>query len=110
MMQRWDDLTPEEQARYENREKLLEQLATATQRAEAAEAALALATGTTPGKTTGVWVPLDKWELQLAKLTEIEERIKALLVDVERYGADQWRNGNAGKDPQEFAEWRKEQE
>ncbi len=30
MMQRWSDLTPEEQARYEDREQLLAQLATAT--------------------------------------------------------------------------------
>lgn len=27
---------------------------------------------------------------------------------VDRYGADQWRRGNAGKDPQEFDEWCKE--
>lgn len=40
-MQRWDDLTPEEQARYEDRELLLAQLAAATQRAEAAEAQIA---------------------------------------------------------------------
>lgn len=115
MMQRWDDLTPEEQARYENREKLLEQLAAATQRmqeanqyalsmeatanaertrAEAAEQALALATNSTPGKPTIVMMTLDKWTLHLA--------------EVEHFGADQWRNGNAGKDPQEFAEWQKE--
>ncbi len=31
-------------------------------RAVAAESALALATGSAPGKTTGVWVPLDKWQ------------------------------------------------
>lgn len=30
------------------------------------------------------------------------------LVLANSYGADQWRRGNAGKDPQEFAEWRKE--
>ena len=34
--------------------------------------------------------------------------LRAQLALVERYGADQWRRGNAGKDPQEFAEWRKE--
>lgn len=28
---------------------------------------------------------------------------------VDRYGADQWRRGNAGKEPQEFEEWRLEQ-
>jgi len=26
----------------------------------------------------------------------------------DRYGADQWRRGNAGQDPQEFDEWQKE--
>jgi len=31
------------------------------------------------------------------------------LVLANRYGADQWRRGNAGKDPQEFEEWRREQ-
>jgi ferric-dicitrate binding protein FerR (iron transport regulator) len=41
MIQRWDDLTPEEQARYTDAEQLRAQLAAATQRAEAAEAALA---------------------------------------------------------------------
>jgi hypothetical protein len=30
-------------------------------------------------------------------------------VDIDRYGADQWRRGNAGKDPQEFDEWRRVQ-
>ncbi|TXH58879.1 MAG: hypothetical protein E6Q97_01100 [Desulfurellales bacterium] len=74
MIQRWDDLTPEEQARYEDREKLLAQLAAVTQRAEAAEVALALATNSTPGKGTGVWVPLDKWQ-------ELQDRLLALQVD-----------------------------
>ena len=32
-----------------------------------------------------------------------------LRPDIDRYGADQWRRGNAGKDPQEFEEWRREQ-
>ena len=32
----------------------------------------------------------------------------ALLANVERYGADQWRRGNAGQEPQEFEEWQKE--
>jgi hypothetical protein len=39
-MQRWSDLTPDEQARYADREQLLAQLAAATHRAEAAEARL----------------------------------------------------------------------
>lgn len=30
------------------------------------------------------------------------------LTTVERYGADQWRRGNAGREPQEFGEWRRE--
>jgi len=36
------------------------------------------------------------------------ERSNRLAIWTDRYGADQWRRGNAGKDPQEFAEWRKE--
>jgi MFS family permease len=32
--------------------------------------------------------------------------IAGMLAD--RYGADQWRRGNAGQDPQEFDEWQKE--
>ena len=38
MIQRWDDLTPEEQQRYIDAEQLRAQLAAVTQRAEAAEA------------------------------------------------------------------------
>lgn len=38
MIQRWDDLTPEEQQRFLSTEELLQQLAAATARAEAAEA------------------------------------------------------------------------
>lgn len=38
MMQRWDDLTPEEQQRYTDNEQLRQQLAAATKRAEDAEA------------------------------------------------------------------------
>lgn len=111
------------------------------QRAEAAEAALALATNSTPGKGTGVWMTLDAYQDLLSQLTEIEERVKAQMVqlaavtaqrdalaqrndlaavhvaaitfdnlrpDIDRYGADQWRNGNAGREPQEFSEWRQE--
>ena len=44
-------------------------------------------------------------DTQLATVTVERDALRAL---VERYGADQWRRGNAGKDPQEFAEWRKE--
>ena len=44
--------------------------------------------------SVGVWMHVEKY-------TE-------LLASIERYGADQWRRGNAGKDPQEFAEWQRE--
>ncbi len=37
-------------------------------------------------------------------------QVAELLAKVERYGADQWRRGNAGKEPQEFDEWKREQE
>lgn len=65
------------------------------QQLAAVEAALRLATNSTPGRGTGVWVPLDKW-------TELHAQI-------DRYGADQWRSGNAGREPQEWDEWRQEQ-
>lgn len=94
-MQRWGDLTPKEQARYIDREQLLARLAAITAERDAAVSALALATGSEPGKGTGVWVPLDKWI--------------AMHTERERYGADQWRRGNAGKEPQEFEEWQREQ-
>lgn len=37
------------------------------------------------------------------------EAAETALLRVERYGADQWRRGNACKDPQEFDEWLREQ-
>lgn len=46
------------------------QLATVTAERDAAVSALALATNSTPGHGTGVWVPLDKW-------TEIQARLAA---------------------------------
>jgi hypothetical protein len=58
VIQRWDDLTPEEQQRYTDAEQLRAQLA-------------------------------------------------ALIADVDRYGADQWRRGAGNRDPQEFEEWRR---
>ena len=61
----------------------------------ATEQALRLATGSTEGKPTTVLMTLDKWTAHLA--------------DVERFGADQWRSGNAGREPQEFLEWRRQQ-
>ena len=45
-MQRWDDLTPEEQQRYTDNEQLRQQLAAATKRAEDAEARAAKAEAT----------------------------------------------------------------
>lgn len=36
--------------------------------------------------------------------TRLDEALDKLAL-VERYGADQWRAGNAGREPQEFAEW-----
>lgn len=41
---------------------------------DAAVSALRLATNSTPGKTTGVWVPIDKWQ-------ELQDRLAALQVD-----------------------------
>jgi len=48
----------------------------------------------------------DQWTIQLRE-GQIRE-LRAQLALVERYGADQWRRGNAGREPQEFAEWRRE--
>ena len=39
-----------------------------------------------------------------------EAQLAATRTAIERYGADQWRRGNAGKDPQEFEEWQREQQ
>lgn len=33
------------------------------------------------------------------------EQAEAALTLVERYGAEQWRLGNKGADPEEFSEW-----
>ena len=63
------------------------QLATAIARAEAAEA--------------------QAMELRLA-LGATVERANRLAIWADRFGADQWRRGNAGKEPQEFDEWQKE--
>jgi len=72
-----------------------EQLDAMRQQLTAAVSALRLVTDSTPGKTATVWMSLDAWTEHLA--------------DADRYGADQWRKGNAGKEPQEFDEWRREQ-
>jgi len=41
-------------------------------------------------------------------MQERAEAAEAQLALVDRYGADQWRRGNAGQEPQEFGEWQKE--
>lgn len=53
---------------------LRQQLAAVTAERDAAVSALALATNTTPGKGTGVWVPLDKW-------TELHAQLAAYQVE-----------------------------
>lgn len=45
---------------------------------------------------------------RLTAVTARAEAAETTLALADRYGADQWRRGNAGKDPQEFAEWQKE--
>lgn len=42
------------------------------------------------------------------KFKQRAEAAEAQLALVERYGADQWRRGNAGREPQEFGEWQHE--
>jgi DNA repair exonuclease SbcCD ATPase subunit len=54
----------------------------ATQRADAAESALRLATDSAPGKTTGVWMTLAAYQDLLSKLTEIEARVRAQTVQL----------------------------
>ena len=54
----------------------------------------------------------DVWQLrqQLAAVTAERDALAAQLALSERYGADQWRRGNAGQEPQEFEEWKREQD
>ena len=59
------------------------------QRAEAAESALVLATGSTPGKTTGVWMTLPAYMDLLAQIAELEERVKTLQVRQSTAAQDQ---------------------
>ena len=40
----------------------------------------------------------------------LDDAPEVKLTLVERYGADQWRRGNAGKEPQEFNEWQRDLE
>ena len=67
--------------------ELTAQLAAVTARAEKAEAKLL--------------------ELRLA-LGAAVERANRLAIWADRYGADQWRRGNAGQEPQDVDEWPKE--
>ncbi len=48
------------------------------QRAEAAESALRLATNSTPGKSTGVWMTLEAYMDLLAQIATLEEQVKTL--------------------------------
>ena len=52
---------------------LRQQLAAVTAERDAAVSALALATGSEPGRGTGVWVPLDKWTELQAQLAAVPE-------------------------------------
>ena len=61
------------------------------------------------------WLEKNDILTQTAKVMEFAEEFKAraetaeaLLTLADRYGADQWRRGNAGQEPQEFDEWRRE--
>lgn len=51
-------------------------------------------------------------ELELSHLRPewqaMQQERDAAVALTNRYGADQWRRGNAGQEPQEFAEWQKE--
>ncbi len=71
---------------YESQRKILHAVGgerdAATQRADAAESALRLATDSAPGKTTGVWMTLAAYQDLLSKLTEIEARVKAQMAQL----------------------------
>ncbi len=58
----------------ELREKQLRDLRAQLAAVTAERDALALATSSTPGKGTGVWVPIDKWQ-------ELQDQLRALQVD-----------------------------
>jgi len=74
-------------------QEMQDRLTAVTAERDAAVSALRMNAGS-KGSTT-VMMSLDRWQEHLAL--------------VERYGADQWRRGNAGKDPQDFEEWRQGQ-
>lgn len=44
----------------------------------------------------------------VARAVSERQAAEAKLALVDRYGADQWRHGNAGRDPQEFDEWQRQ--
>lgn len=74
------------------------------QRAEAAEATLAERTLVVEQLQMALHVK----HTELVAMTARAEAAEATLALADRYGADQWRRGNAGKDPQGFSEWQKE--
>ena len=50
---------------------------------------------------------IDDLLAKLAAANARAEAAEAQLALVERYGADQWRRGNSGKEPQELHEWQR---
>ena len=62
--------------------------------------------------TPDVHEQLDALALELSHLRPEWQAVCAerdqLRLQVERYGANQWRRGNAGQEPQEFSEWQRE--
>ena len=73
---------------------MAQELQETRQRAEAAESALRLASKAPNKGSTAVTVLLDVWAEHY--------------TSIDRYGADQWRRGNAGQEPQEFDEWQRD--
>lgn len=59
------------------------------ERADAAVSALRLATDSTPGKGTGVWMTLNAYQDLLAQIAELEERVKTLQVRQSTAAQDQ---------------------
>lgn len=51
------------------------------------------------------WRNLEDAQADAAAEAERARRAEAQLAEVGAYGADQWRRGHRGKDPQEFEEW-----
>ena len=96
LAEQWHNNRVEMEQRAARTEQAEAERDAAIKRAEAAVSALRLATGS-KGSTT-VIMSLEVYEMMLD-----------LQSQVDRYGADQWRRGNAGKEPQEFDEWRREQ-